>query len=148
MFRMAPYKKHYLTDVEVKVTMGIRVNDNGIDRNEFFSLKLELARANTLTLNWTIVHVIDEDSPFYGISNEEMQELQPELLVFVKGYDDEYSNTVIARTSYIYQELIFGAKFKPMYFPSEDRQHTIMDLGKLNAYEKVPLPEIAYSQNF
>jgi inward rectifier potassium channel len=147
MFRMAPYKKHYLNDVEVKVTMGIRVNENGVERNEFFSLKLDISRANTLTLNWTLVHVVDEDSPFYELSKEDILQLQPELLVFVRGYDDEYSNTVIARTSYTHQEIIFGAKFKPMYYAANDRKHTIMDLGKLNAYEKVSMPELDYSQN-
>jgi inward rectifier potassium channel len=148
MFRMAPYKKHYLTDVEVKVTMGIRVNENGLQKNEFFSLKLDISKANTLTLNWTLVHVVDEDSPFYGLSEEEILQLQPEMLVFVKGYDDEYSNTVIARTSYVHEELIFGARFEQMYYPGEDRHHTIMDLGKLNAYQKAPLPDMSYSQNF
>jgi inward rectifier potassium channel len=147
MFRMAPYKKHYLTDVEVKVTMGTRVVENNVERNEFFNLKLDISKANTMTLNWTIVHAIDEESPFYGLSQEEILQLQPEMLVFVKGYDDEYSNTVIARTSYTYDEIVFGAKFKQMYYPSDDRRHTIMDLSKLNAYEKVQLPEMNYSQN-
>jgi inward rectifier potassium channel len=147
MFRMAPYKKHYLTDVDVKVTVGIRENVDGVQKNQFFSLKLDISRANTLTLNWTLVHVIDEESPFYGLSEEEVLQMQPEMLVFVKGYDDEYSNNVIARTSYTWEEFVFGAKFKPMYYPSENRQHTIMDLSKLSEYDKAPLPEMAYSQN-
>ena len=147
MFRMAPYKKHYLTDVEVKVTVGIRTNEDGVDKNQFFSLKLDISKANTLTLNWTLVHVVDEDSPFYSLTEEEILQLKPELLVFVKGYDDEYSNTVIARTSYTYREFIFGAKFTQMFQLSEDRQHTIMDLNKLNAYEKAALPKLTYSQN-
>lgn len=147
MFRMAPYKKHYLTDVEAKVTLGIKSIEDGVEKNEFFSLKLDISKANTLTLNWTLVHVVDEDSPFYGLSKDDILLLQPELLVFIKGYDDEYSNTVIARTSYTHFELIFGAKFLPMYFPSEDRKHTIMDLGMLNSFEKAELPELVYSQN-
>jgi len=88
MFRMAPYKKHYLTDVEAKVTVGIRTTEDGVDKNQFFSIKLDISKANTLTLNWTLVHVVDEDSPFYGLSKEEILQLQPELLVFIKGYDD------------------------------------------------------------
>jgi inward rectifier potassium channel len=147
MFRMAPYKRHYLTDVEVKVTVGIRTNEEGVEKNQFFNLKLDISKANTLTLNWTLVHVIDEDSPFYALTEEEILLLKPELLVFVKGYDDEYSNTVIARTSYTHKEFIFGAKFSQMYYPSEDKQYTIMDLNKLNRFEKVALPELSYSQN-
>jgi inward rectifier potassium channel len=145
MFRLAPFKRHYLTDVEVKVTLGVRTNENGISKNQFFNLHLDVARANTLTLNWTLVHVINEESPFYGLLKDEILQLQPELLVFVKGYDDEYSNMVIARTSYISEELVFGGRFLPMYRPSEDKQHTIMDLSKLNAYEKLHLPALERS---
>lgn len=140
MFRMAPYKRHYLTDVEVKVTCGIRTVEDGVEKNQFFSINLDISRANTLTLNWTLVHVLDEESPFYGLTESEILDLQPELLVFVKGYDDEYSNTVIARTSYTYQEFVFGAKFRPMYYASNDRKFTVMDLGKLNDFEKAELP--------
>jgi len=147
MFRMAPFKKHYLTDVEVKVTLGIRAEEDGVPKNQFFNLKLDIARANTLTLNWTLVHVIDEDSPFYGLSPEEIMQLQPEMIVLVRGYDDEYSNTVIARTSYIARELVFGGKFKPMFHPAADGKHTVMDLSKLNDYDTVEIPEFAYSQN-
>jgi inward rectifier potassium channel len=148
MFRMAPYKKHYLTDVEVKVTLGIRANEDGSHKNEFFSLKLDISKANTLTLNWTLVHVVDEDSPFYGLSEDEITQLQPELLVFVKGYDDEYSSTVVARTSYTWKEFVFGAKFRQMYYPSDDRHHTIMDLGKLNDHETASISlDALHSQN-
>jgi len=53
----------------------------------------------------------------------------------------------MSRTSYKHHELIFGGKVKPLYYPGDDRKHTIMDLGKLNDIDRVELPELAYSQN-
>ncbi|MDX2047617.1 MAG: ion channel [Chitinophagaceae bacterium] len=140
MFRLAPYKKHFLTDVEIKVNLAMEVNVNGVMKNQFYSLNLELSRANTLTLNWTIVHPIDETSPLFNLTKEDIALSDAEMLVFLKGYDDEYSNTVVARTSYTFKEFVYGAKFKMMYHPSEDGATTILDLDKLNAFDAAEVP--------
>jgi inward rectifier potassium channel len=50
-----------------------------------------------------------------------------------------YSNTVIARSSYTFKEFVYGAKFKPMYHPNQEHSKTVLELGLLNAYEKVPM---------
>jgi len=59
------------------------------------------------------------------------------VYVMVRGYDDVYSNTVIRRTSYVYDEIVFDAKFVTMYHESEDGKTTIVELDKLSAYEKM-----------
>ena len=55
----------------------------------------------------------------------------------IKAFDDVFANTVVQRTSYITPEIIFGAKFLPMYHSSEDNKTTILDLDKINDYQKV-----------
>jgi len=62
-----------------------------------------------------------------------------EILVFVKAFDEVFSNTVMSRTSYIADEIIWGGKFKVMYYPSEDKTKTVLDLDMLNAYDKIDL---------
>ena len=85
MFRFAPFKNHFLTDVEVKVTLVLKLLDNNNERkNKFFSLDLDLSKANSLSSNWTIVHPINEESPFYNLSRIEITDAQAELLVFCK----------------------------------------------------------------
>lgn len=141
MFRFAPYKSHFLTDVEVKVTLVLKLlNENNERKNNFFTPALELSKANTLVSNWTIVHAINEDSPFYKLTREELELAEAELLVFVRGYDDEYANSVVTRASYTVNEFVYGAKFDMMYEPSEDKSSTLLHLSKINSYQKVPLP--------
>jgi inward rectifier potassium channel len=139
MFRFAPYKHHFLSDVEVRVTLGMKISVDGEVKNQFFGLDLELSKATTLTMNWTIVHVINEESPLYHLSTEDIEATEAELLVFVRGFDDMYSNTVIARSSYTFKEFVYGAKFKPMYHPNQEHSKTVLELSLLNAYEKVPM---------
>ena len=62
-----------------------------------------------------------------------------EALVFVKAFDEVFSNTVVQRFSYIALEVIWGAKFKMMYHADEKKTATVLDLNKLNDHEKVEL---------
>ncbi|MEJ8819335.1 ion channel [Lacibacter sp. H407] len=141
MFRFAPFKQHFLTDVEVKVTCVMKYTENETERkNAFYSLDLELSKANTLASNWTVVHSINENSPLYQLTRKEIAEAETEILVFVKGYDEEYANTVVSRTSYVPDEFIYGAKFNMMYEPSEDNSTTILHMDKIDSFHEEKLP--------
>ncbi|HSC39046.1 MAG TPA: potassium channel family protein, partial [Chitinophagaceae bacterium] len=48
MLRFAPYKKHLLSEVEVKLTLAVQVQEDGAMRNRFYNLELELSKATTL----------------------------------------------------------------------------------------------------
>ena len=138
MFRFVSYKdNHVLTDVEVKVTTGLKVQEDGNATYKFYSLNLERTRVDSLPMNFTVVHPIDDASPFFGFTEDDMKTADVELYVLVRAFDDVYSNIVLQRTSYTYQEVKFKAKFVPMYRESEDGNTTIVDLDKLNEYKAV-----------
>jgi len=138
MFRFAAYKDfQVLTNVEVKVTTGLQVQENGNAVYKFYSLNLERTRVDSLPMNFTVVHPIDDASPFSGFTEDDMKTADVELYVLVRGFDDVYSNVVQQRTSYTYAEMIFNVKFVPMYRESEDGNTTILELHKLNEYKAV-----------
>ncbi|WP_294318170.1 ion channel [uncultured Chryseobacterium sp.] len=143
MFRLAPYKNNALTDADVIVTTAIEVMENGAPKSKFYQLKTQLSRINTLALNWTIVHVIDEDSPFNGFSEDDFKNTAIEIIVHIRAFDEVFSNTVVQRTSYVSREIIYGAKFVPMYYPDKQNLSTILDLDKINDYQKAELPVLA-----
>ena len=134
MLRLVPYKNNSLTDVEAKVTLGMAIEENGVATNKFYNLILEMEKINSLSLNWTIVHPIDEESPFYGLSKNDLIIANAELIVYVKAFDDYFSNTVVDRTSYKAEEMNFGYKFVPMYHKDEKNGTTLLDLNKLNNF--------------
>jgi inward rectifier potassium channel len=142
MIRVAPFKNNNLTDAEAKVTAGITVEENGNISNKFFQMDLEYTKINSLTLSWTLVHPINEESPFYKFSREDFANNKGEILVYVKAFDDMFSNTVLARTSYTLDEIVIGAKFVPMYHRSKNDNKTILDLGKLGDYQFVEISEL------
>ncbi|WP_294286910.1 ion channel [uncultured Chryseobacterium sp.] len=141
MFRLAPYKNNALTDADVIVSAAIEVMEDGIPRSKFYQLKTQLSKINTLALNWTVVHAIDEDSPFYGFSEDDFKNTDVEIIVHIRAFDEVFSNTVVQRTSYMSGEIIYGAKFTPMYYPDKQHLSTILDLDKINDYQKADLPK-------
>lgn len=138
MFRFAPYKdNHTLTDVQIRVNVGIKVQMDGMAEYRYYDLTLERSKVESLPMNWTVVHPIDDKSPFLGFTKEDMEASDVELYVLIRGFDDVYSNVVQQRTSYTYDEIIFNGKFVPMYRESLDGRTTILELHKLNAYEQL-----------
>ncbi len=134
MLRIAPFKNITLNDAEAKLTTFMAVEENGKTSNKFFSLTLEMDKINSLPLSWTIVHPINEESPFYGFTKEDFENIQGELFIYIKAFDDMFSNTVVTRSSYLFKEVIYGAKFIPMYHRSSDANATVLDLEKLNSF--------------
>jgi inward rectifier potassium channel len=141
MFRMAPYKSnHHLSDVKVVVNLSLIVaEENKKPEYKFYNLSLERSRVDMFNMNWTVVHPIVEDSPLLHFKHEDLESADMEILVQVAGFNPVFSNMVMQRTSYTYKELIWGAKFKPMYHESPAGNTTILELNKLNHFEKVNL---------
>jgi inward rectifier potassium channel len=140
MFRMVPYKNnHHLTDAQVVVNIAFTVEEAGKPQFKFYQLDLERSRIDAFSMNWTVVHPIDERSPLLNATKEDLQHWDVELYVQVSGFSPVFSNTVLQRTSYTYHEIVWGAKFTPMYRESPDGNTTIIELHKLNDYKLIAI---------
>ncbi|KGO84512.1 Inward rectifier potassium channel Irk [Flavobacterium beibuense F44-8] len=139
MVRLAPFKNTNLIDAEARMTMGMSVNENGIMVTKFYTLNLELQKINSLTLSWTLVHPIDENSPFYGFTENDFAGAEGEIIVYIKAFDDLFSSTVATTTSYLFDEIVYGAKFEIMYNENDDNTTTVLHLDKINKFNKMEL---------
>jgi inward rectifier potassium channel len=141
MFRFVSYKEnHNLTNVEVTVTFGI--TDAETKQFNFYRLPLERERVDSLPMNWTVVHPIDDDSPLHGFAEEDLRGTDAEVYVLVRGFDDVFSNTVLQRTSYRYNEIVFNAKFEKMFYENDDDTTTIVEVNKLHNYKLIEVEKI------
>jgi inward rectifier potassium channel len=133
MFRFVCYKEnHALTDVTVQVNLAMLIQENGQANYKYYDLPLERNRIESLPMNWTVVHPINEQSPLLGFTAEDMKAADVEVYVLVRGFNDVYSNTVLQRTSYTYDEIKINRRFLHMYKETEDG--TILELNKLNKF--------------
>jgi len=133
-FRMVNTSKNQLIDLEARVTLTWLENVNGALKRKFERLDLELESIHLFPLNWTIIHEIDEASPFYGLTKHEMTARHMELLILVKGFDDTYSQKIHSKRSYGFSDLIEGARFISIYENTDT--NTVLHLSRVNEYEK------------
>ncbi|HEX2867429.1 MAG TPA: ion channel [Ignavibacteriales bacterium] len=133
-FRIANQRSNALLEVEAKVMVAFVENNNGTSKREYYNLTLERSYIYFFPLSWTIVHPIDEDSPFWNKTAEDLQKLETEILILIKGYDDIFSQYVHSRFSYRFDEIIWGARFKPAFF-IDNNGDVIIDLRNLHNYE-------------
>ncbi len=139
MLRIVPFKNTNLVDVVANVTLGMTIEENGIKINKFYTLDLEFSTVTALTLSWTIVHPITEKSPFYNFVKNDFENIKGEILVLIKAFDDMFSNVVVSRSSYLFSEVVYGAKFDLMFERDESGEKTILHIDKLNSFKSFDL---------
>ena len=133
MFRFAASKDTIaLSDVLVRVNLGMQITENEQPVYKFYELPLERTHIESLAMNFTVVHPIDENSPLWQLSEEDYKKADVELYILVRAFNDVYSSTVQDRTSYIFSEIKHGVKFAPMYRESEDGNTTILEMQHLS----------------
>lgn len=114
-FRVVNRRSNNLIDLEARLLlMTVEFVGDRMQRR-FTSLELERDRVLFFPLTWTVVHPIDEKSPLYSKTEEDLERLQAEVMIMMKGFDDTFGQTVHARYSYLYDEIVWGAKFAPAF---------------------------------
>jgi inward rectifier potassium channel len=134
MFRLANQRRSTLIDLEIEVNFSYNEEVNGKIVRKFIPLELERKRVSLLTLNWTIVHPLNDDSPLKDITLEDLIKTEASIAVLLKAFDDTFSQTVHSRTSYQYDEVVWNAKFKPVFDRDKDGR-MVLDLAKISDHE-------------
>jgi inward rectifier potassium channel len=75
--------------------------------------ELALVRNNipVLSLSWTLIHVIDEQSPLWNMTRERIEAEAPTLMVSVSGFDESISAPVTDRKTYRTPDVRVGHTF-------------------------------------
>jgi len=114
-FRVVNRRQNDLVDIEARVMiMTVELKD-GQPQRAYNLLKLERERVMFLPLTWTVVHPIDKDSPLWGQTQDDLRRSQAELMILMKAYDDTFSQTVLARYSYRFDEFLWNRRFAPAF---------------------------------
>ena len=114
-FRVVNRRRNSIMELEVTmVLMDVEGPPSALKR-VYKPLKLERDKVLFFPVTWTIVHPIDEDSPLYGKTAEDMERQQSEFMILIKGYDDTFNQTVHSRYSYRYDDVVWGARFAPAF---------------------------------
>jgi inward rectifier potassium channel len=138
-FRIANGSPNELIEVEVRILLCMTETNDGVRTRHFHQLRLERSKAAFFPLDWTIAHPITEDSPLYGVTPEDLARQDAEFLVLINAIDDNYSQTVHARSSYKWNEIVWSARFKDMYRHTRNGRMSI-DLKRIHDIQQVGAP--------
>ncbi len=83
-------------------------------------LRLVKQRASTLSRTWTLLHVIDEESPLFGLTPTLAEQAELEVHLSVVAIDETTNQTVHARALYEAHEVIWGARHRDVISPRPD----------------------------
>jgi len=140
MFRMINESPNELVDVHVDVSLSrLETLPSGQRMRKYYPLKLERNQVNFFPMHWTLVHPITEESPLYGVTEENMMESDSEFLVYIRATEETFLQPVHARYSYRYEEIRWGAKFNPMFDGSKIEGIVKVDVQKIHEYTSMPL---------
>jgi inward rectifier potassium channel len=112
MFRTANQRGNQVLDAAMTLTLARQhVSLEGIAMRRFEELRLVRPRTSLFALSWTIMHRIDETSPLYGVSCDEMYDKQMEIVALLSGSDATMAETIYARYAYSPDDIVRDHRF-------------------------------------
>jgi inward rectifier potassium channel len=137
-FRIVNRRSNNLIDLEAKPLLMTVEECNGKPQRRYASLELERSQVLFFPLTWTIVHPIDENSPLYRKTAKDLEIMQAEIMISFTGFDESFGQTVHARYSYRYDEIIWGAKFVQAFEVDADGELRL-DVSRVGEFEPVSI---------
>jgi inward rectifier potassium channel len=132
VFRIVNLRKCNVMDVSARVIYSYQEKGKG---RSYFPLELERSEVTLFPLNWNIVHPINEESPLFEKTSDDLFKNDGEFIVVIKGFDDTFGQEIHSVHSYRVDEIVWNARFNLMYETGEDHS-VVLDFGKLNSYTK------------
>ena len=132
MVRLANERHNIISNATARLWLFKNVVSlEGQSFRRFYELPLERNESPALALSWTLYHVLDEQSPFYGLNADDLEISNASLVVVVSGYDVVAAQTVHARRSYDHPDIRFGHRYADILGTAEDGRLRI-DYGRFH----------------
>ena len=126
MFRVGNERANWILEAQIHLTLvRSEISKEGHSMRRFYDMSLVRSQSPLFALTWTVMHIIDESSPLYGVSAAEMAEDNMELLVIFTGLDETLSQTIHARHSFISGEILWNMQFVDILSRTQDGKRCI-----------------------
>ncbi len=137
--RVANRRTTLLSEVEAQMMLVMAEVESDAGQLSYYNLPLERDRVSYLPLTWTLVHPLNAESPFAGLSLADLQARRAEMVLTIKGLDEVYMQKVIARMSYRWDEIIWGGRFTRAFSAKDGAMH--LEIDRISEHTTVEAPE-------
>jgi len=121
MFRMANERSNRIVDAWAELfLLRNEMTSEGTRSRKYYDLELVRTHVPLMQLSWTIMHKLDETSPLYGVSQDDLEKMEAEIIVSLHGHDETMSQTIYARHSWVADEILCHAVFEDILNRRDD----------------------------
>lgn len=126
MFRTANQRENQILEAQIQVSLvRNEISCEGHQMRRFYDLKLLRSQTPIFGLSWQVMHQIDESSPLFASSAELLSQENTEIWVTLTGLDETFSQTIHARYSYSYQEILWDMKLVDIFLQAPNGKYYI-----------------------
>ncbi|XP_060946104.1 ATP-sensitive inward rectifier potassium channel 12 isoform X2 [Limanda limanda] len=141
LFRVANLRKSHIVEAHVRAQLvkhrytveGEYIPLDQIDMNVGYDKGTDRL---FLVAPLTVIHEIDEESPLFGISKQDLETSDFEIVIILEGMVEATAMTTQARSSYLSSEILWGHRFEPVIF--EEKNQYRIDYAYFNKTFEVP----------
>jgi inward rectifier potassium channel len=137
MFRAANQRRNQILEAQLQVyLMRDEMTAEGQFMRRFYDLKLVRHRTPSFTLSWTAMHAVDQHSPLYGATPEDLMQARTSIVVTLSGIDQTVAQMIHARHNYAAQDILWNNRFVDIFYDTSDG-HRYIDYAYF--HEVIPL---------
>jgi inward rectifier potassium channel len=139
MARLVSERNQGIADARARmaVLQEVRTPEGHVMRR-FTDLPLVRSFSPIVALSWTLIHVIDENSPLWGKTHADLDAGAVSIFVSIGGYDEAISAWVVDRRTYAADRVRFGHAFEDIMSDSPDGM-IILDLTRFHATRELQI---------
>jgi len=146
LFRVGNMRHSTLVEAHVRaILISKRVTDEG-EIMPYFQTELKVGtdsegEEDEIFFIWptTLVHKIDEDSPFYSMGAKDFLKKRYEIVVILEGVIEQTGNSIQARSSYLPNEVLWGYRFVNLLNFKHSASEYKIDYSAFNAIYKTDM---------
>ena len=107
-------------------------------------------KSNFFCLLWpeTVVHSINQSSPLYELSADDLEMAKFEIVVIMEGTIESTDQRVQARTSYLPAEILWGHRFEPVVSYDKSQSRYVADYSRFHDTQPVETPRASAREQY
>jgi inward rectifier potassium channel len=135
MIRIGNERGNTIVGTHVRVMLNrVEQTQEGERYYRYYDLQLTRDYAPALSRSWTVMHIINEQSPLFGVDAATLTAWDAEITASVTGVDDVTMQQLHASHNYDIPDLRWSAKFATMISRRDDGA-MVVDLRKFHEVE-------------
>ena len=126
MIRLANQRHHAMVEADFRLLfMRSELTKEGEDVRRFYPLRLQFDHLISFPAALTVRHVIDETSPLYGLTADNLKLTDSRMLASIVCTDPVIQSRVQTQTEYVHDQIAWNRQFAEIYTEDAIGRYTV-----------------------